>query len=75
MHLSSEPARSKASRTAASGTTWSRSPTMKAMGLRTLAFRIFDRYREAFLHDAGIAGLVLLLMAFAAAVLALRRSS
>jgi iron(III) transport system permease protein len=31
-----------------------------AMGLHTLSFRIFDRYQEAFLHDAGLAGLVIL---------------
>ncbi|MFU8797407.1 MAG: ABC transporter permease [Gammaproteobacteria bacterium] len=31
-----------------------------AMGVHMLNFRIFDRYQEALLHDAGLAGLVLL---------------
>ncbi len=43
-----------------------------AMGLRTLSFRVFDRYQEAFLHDAGLAGLVLLLIAFMMVCLTLR---
>jgi iron(III) transport system permease protein len=30
-----------------------------AMGLRPLSFRMFDRYEEAFLHDAGLAGLLI----------------
>ena len=43
-----------------------------ATGLRTLSFRIYDRYEEAFLHDAGLAGLLLLTLALAGAVLTLR---
>ncbi len=35
-----------------------------AMGVRPLSFRIFDRYQEAFLHDVGLAGIVLLLFSF-----------
>lgn len=35
-----------------------------AMGIRTLSFRIFDRYQEAFLHDAGLSGLILLALTF-----------
>jgi len=42
-----------------------------AMGWRTLAFRFFDRYQEAFLHDAGLAGLMLLLFSFILLVVAL----
>ena len=43
-----------------------------ATGLRTLSFRIYDRYEEAFLHDAGYAGLVLLGLAVAGSLLTLR---
>lgn len=43
-----------------------------AMGIRPLSFRIFDRYREAFLHDAGLAGLVLLIFSFSMTFLLLR---
>ncbi len=35
-------------------------------GLRTLAFRMFDRYEDAFLGDAGLAGLLLVGVAAAA---------
>ncbi len=43
-----------------------------AMGLRPLSFRIFDRYQEAFLHDAGLAGLVLLVVSFTMTLVLLR---
>lgn len=43
-----------------------------AMGLRPLSFRIFDRYQEAFLHDAGLSGLVLLLFSFTMTLVLLR---
>lgn len=43
-----------------------------AMGLYTLSFRIYDRYREAFLHDAGFAGLVLLALSLFFVLLTLR---
>ncbi len=43
-----------------------------AMGLRPLSFRVFDRYQEAFLHDAGFAGLVLLLLSFTMMTVVLR---
>ncbi len=43
-----------------------------AMGLRPLSFRVFDRYQEAFLHDTGLAGLVLLLLSFTMTALILR---
>lgn len=43
-----------------------------AMGLRPLSFRVFDRYQEAFLHDTGLAGLVLLLLSFAMMAIILR---
>lgn len=43
-----------------------------AMGLRPLSFRVFDRYQEAFLYDAGLAGLVLLLLSFAMMAIILR---
>lgn len=43
-----------------------------AMGVRPLSFRVFDRYQEAFLHDTGFAGLVLLLLSFTMMALILR---
>lgn len=43
-----------------------------ALGLRTLSFRAFDRYREAFLADAAASGLLLLLFSFLALALSLR---
>lgn len=43
-----------------------------AMGIRTLSFRVFDRYQEAFLHDAGLAGLVLLAISLSIVFLTLR---
>ncbi|MFA6038210.1 MAG: iron ABC transporter permease [Legionellales bacterium] len=43
-----------------------------AMGLRPLSYRVFDRYQEAFLHDAGFAGLVLLLLSFTMMAIVLR---
>jgi iron(III) transport system permease protein len=42
-----------------------------SMGLRPLSFRVFDRYQEAFLHDVGLAGLVLLLLSFTMTALVL----
>lgn len=43
-----------------------------AMGIRTLSFRIYDRYHEAFLHDVGAAGLVLLILSLGLVVITLR---
>jgi iron(III) transport system permease protein len=43
-----------------------------AMGLRPLAFRIYDRYQEAFLHDAGAAGLLLMVVSLATLAATLR---
>ena len=43
-----------------------------ATGLRTLSFRIWDRYNESLWHDAGVAGLLLVVLAFASAVLTVR---
>ena len=40
-----------------------------AMGLRTLSFRMYDRYQDAFLADAGTAGLLLVVLALATLVL------
>jgi len=37
-----------------------------AMGVQTLAFRVWDRYREALFHDAGLAGLLLVGLALVA---------
>jgi iron(III) transport system permease protein len=36
---------------------------LQPLGVRTLAFRVFDRYQEAFLHDAGLSGMALLAVA------------
>lgn len=43
-----------------------------AMGLRTLSFRMFDRYADAFLPDAGVAGLVLVSLALVAFAVSMR---
>ncbi|MFT4976034.1 MAG: ABC-type Fe3+ transport system permease subunit [Myxococcota bacterium] len=43
-----------------------------AVGLRTLAFRVWDRYNEALWHDAGLAGLILFSMSLAVVVTTLR---
>ena len=43
-----------------------------AVGLRTLAFRVWDRYNEALWHDAGLAGLILLSLSLAVVVATLR---
>lgn len=43
-------------------------------GVNTLAFRIFDRYNEALFHDAGLAGLLLLVATLLALTLTLRRT-
>ena len=43
-----------------------------ATGLRTLSFRIWDRYNESLWHDAGVAGLLLVVLAFASAALTVR---
>jgi iron(III) transport system permease protein len=43
-----------------------------AMGFHTLNFRIFDRYQEALLHDAGLAGLALLTISFCFVLLTYR---
>ena len=43
-----------------------------AMGLHTLAFRVFDRYQEAFLSDAGLAGLAMMALTLLLVVAGLR---
>lgn len=43
-----------------------------AMGLTPLSYRVWERYEEAFLIDAGAAGLLLLAIALAVVVLSLR---
>ncbi len=43
-----------------------------ATGLNTLSFRIWDRYTESLLHDAGLAGLSLCLLALAGVLVTLR---
>ncbi len=40
-----------------------------ATGLKTLSFRVWDRYSESMWHDAGVAGLLLVLLALIAAAL------
>ena len=42
------------------------------MGLRTLSFRMYDRYQDAFYADAGLAGLLLVGLAGAALAISLR---
>ena len=48
-----------------------------AMGVQTLAFRVWDRYREALWHDAGLSGLLLfgLALGLVAVTLKWRRSA
>jgi len=43
-----------------------------ALGLQTLAFRVWDRYSEALWHDAGLAGLMLVTVALTAVAGTLR---
>jgi iron(III) transport system permease protein len=43
-----------------------------ATGLKTLSFRVWDRYNESLWHDAGVAGLLLVLLALASAALTVR---
>ncbi len=43
-----------------------------AMGLHTLAFRVWDRYREALWQDAGVSGLLLVGLALVLVVATLR---
>jgi len=43
-----------------------------ATGLKTLSFRVWDRYNEALWHDAGLAGLWLVALALISAVLTIR---
>jgi iron(III) transport system permease protein len=45
---------------------------LQPIGVQTLSFRIFDRYQEAFLHDAGLAGLVLVAAALTGQLATLR---
>jgi iron(III) transport system permease protein len=40
-----------------------------ATGLKTLSFRVWDRYNESLWHDAGVAGLLLVGLALTSAVL------
>jgi iron(III) transport system permease protein len=39
-----------------------------ATGLKTLSFRVWDRYNESLWHDAGVAGLLLVALALTSAV-------
>ena len=43
-----------------------------AVGLKTLAFRVWDRYNEALWHDAGLSGLILLGLSLCVVVATLR---
>ncbi|MDA3959890.1 MAG: ABC transporter permease subunit [Planctomycetota bacterium] len=43
-----------------------------AMGLRPLSYRVWERYDEAFLADAGLAGLLLMALGLAAVLISLR---
>ena len=43
-----------------------------ATGLKTLSFRVWDRYSESLWHDAGLAGLLLVALALASAVFTMR---
>jgi len=43
-----------------------------AMGLTPLSYRMWERYEEAFMADAGVAGLLLLAFALAVGVISLR---
>jgi len=43
-----------------------------ATGLKTLSFRVWDRYSESLWHDAGLAGLILVALALASAVFTTR---
>ena len=45
---------------------------LQPIGVQTLSFRVFDRYREAFLHDAGLAGAVLVIVALGGQLATLR---
>jgi ABC-type Fe3+ transport system permease subunit len=42
-----------------------------ATGLRTLSFRVWDRYNEALWHDAGLAGLLLVTLALGSVLMTL----
>jgi len=39
-----------------------------ATGIKTLSFRVWDRYSESLWHDAGVAGLLLVALALTSAV-------
>jgi iron(III) transport system permease protein len=43
-----------------------------ATGLKTLSFRVWDRYSESLWHDAGLAGLMLVALALVSAALTMR---
>jgi iron(III) transport system permease protein len=43
-----------------------------ATGLKTLSFRVWDRYNESLWHDAGVAGLLLVVLALGSAALTVR---
>ncbi|MEC7986881.1 MAG: ABC transporter permease subunit, partial [Myxococcota bacterium] len=43
-----------------------------ATGMKTLAFRIWDRYEEALWHDAGLSGLILLCTSLVLCLITLR---
>ena len=43
-----------------------------AMGIRTLSYQVYDYYQQAFLPDAGLAGLVILSLSFTLLTLTLR---
>ena len=43
-----------------------------AMGLRTLSYQVYDYYSLALLHDAALAGIVILLVSFSLLIITLR---
>lgn len=43
-----------------------------AMGLRTLSYRVYNYYQEAIIHDAALAGLIILVMTFCLLAVTLR---
>ena len=45
---------------------------LQPIGVQTLSFRVFDRYQDAFLHDAGLAGLALVTVALSGQLATLR---
>ena len=46
--------------------------TVAPLGMRTLAYRVWERYTEGFLPDAAAAGLTLMVVALGAQLITLR---